>query len=116
VTLAEAEPLRHDVLLPSRAELQGTVTAASTGRGVAEATATLVDGAGHVVGSATTSPDGRFAFCDLPAGSYTLTASGYAPDVRVVHVGAGGTTDVRIILGGAGEPAPTLSQVAVAGD
>jgi EmrB/QacA subfamily drug resistance transporter len=116
VTLAEAEPLRHDVLLPSRAELQGTVTAASTGRGVADATATLVDGAGHVVGSATTSPDGRFAFCDLPAGSYTLTAAGYAPDVRVVQVAAGGTTDVRIVLGGAGEPALGLSQVAVAGD
>jgi len=99
VTLTDRAPLRHDVLLPQRAELRGTVRAQSTGRVVPEAVATLVDAGGRVVDSVTTTADGAFAFTDLPAGDYTLTASGYAPDVQVVRVVPGGTTDVRIALG-----------------
>jgi len=99
VTLTDRAPLRHDVLLPHRAELRGTVRAQSTGRVVPEAVATLVDAGGRVVDSVTTTADGAFAFTDLPAGDYTLTASGYAPDVQVVRVVPGGTTDVRIALG-----------------
>jgi len=99
VTLTDRAPLRHDVLLPHRAELRGTVRAESTGRVVPEAVATLVDAGGRVVDSVTTTADGAFAFTDLPAGDYTLTASGYAPDVQVVRVVPGGTTDVRIALG-----------------
>ncbi|GAA4553044.1 MFS transporter [Pseudonocardia xishanensis] len=122
VTLTDGSPLRHDVLLPHRAELRGTVTAEATGRAVPESVATLVDAAGRVVDSVTTAADGAFAFTDLPAGDYTLTAVGYAPDVQVVRVTPGGTTDVRIALGVSGvradaEPATGPIRVQpVAGD
>jgi hypothetical protein len=87
----------HDVELPRRARLVGTVVAASDGRGVAEALATLIDGRGTVVASTVTGPDGSFVFENLPGGTYTLTASGYAPVATVVQVGSGGvtTTDVE---------------------
>jgi predicted MFS family arabinose efflux permease len=103
VSLSDGAPLVHDVVLPNRAELRGTVTAASTGRGVPDAVATLVDAEGHVVASTGTDADGGFAFADLPSGTYTLTAAGYAPDVQVVRVDPGSTTEVRVALGA---PAP----------
>ena len=84
--------------LPQRARLVGTVTAASSGRPVEEATATLVDAGGVVVGTAVTDAEGAFDFADLPAGTYTLTARGYAPAVQTVHVAAGGTATAEITL------------------
>jgi EmrB/QacA subfamily drug resistance transporter len=103
VGLADGEAATVDLQLPVRAELRGTVTAARTGRRVAEAVATLISAEGEVVGTATTGVDGGFAFADLPAGTYTLTAAGYAPDVRSVRVEPGATTEVRVVLGA---PAP----------
>jgi len=84
--------------LPQRARLVGTVTAASSGRPVEEATATLVDAGGVVVGTAVTDAEGAFDFADLPPGTYTLTARGYAPAVQTVHVAAGGTATAEITL------------------
>jgi EmrB/QacA subfamily drug resistance transporter len=109
VTLDEGRPLVHDVELPNRATLLGTVTAEGSGRTVPDAVATLVDADGHVVGTATTDEAGRFGFDDLPAGRYTLTAAGYAPDVQVVRVDPGGTTDVRVALGPSSSPSPSSS-------
>ncbi|MCE0762753.1 MFS transporter [Pseudonocardia kujensis] len=109
VTLADGTPLVHDVVLPNRAELRGTVTAASSGRGVPDAVATLVGADGRVVASTSTDDEGGFAFADLPSGTYTLTAAGYAPDVQVVRVDPGSTTEVRVALGApapGGVPAP----------
>ncbi|MCE0768464.1 MFS transporter [Pseudonocardia kujensis] len=103
VRLDDGEAATVDLQLPVRAELRGTVSAERTGRGVAEAVATLISPEGEVVGAATTGADGGFAFADLPAGTYTLTASGYAPDVRSVRVAPGATTEVRVELG---PPAP----------
>ena len=103
VRVADGEAATVDLQLPVRAELRGTVTAARTGRVVAEAVATLISPEGEVVGTATTGADGGFAFADLPAGTYTLTAAGYAPDVRSVRVEPGTTTEVRVELGA---PAP----------
>ncbi|MFF3332956.1 MFS transporter [Streptomyces sp. NPDC002888] len=37
----------------------------------------LVDKAGNVIGTATTGPDGSYAFADLDTGDYSLIASGY---------------------------------------
>ena len=79
--------------LPQRSRLVGTVTAAGSGRPVEEATATLVDAGGVVVGTTVTDAEGTFSFADLSAGTYTLTARGYAPAVQTVHVAAGGTGD-----------------------
>lgn len=86
----------HDVELPRRARLVGTVVAASDGRGVGEALATLIDGRGTVVASTVTGPDGSFVFENLPGGTYTLTASGYAPVASVVQVGSGGVTTADV--------------------
>ncbi|GLL12514.1 hypothetical protein GCM10017577_36550 [Pseudonocardia halophobica] len=120
VTLTDEAPLVHDVVLPNRAGLRGTVTAASSGRGVPDAVATLVAADGRVVGSTTTDGEGGFAFADLPSGTYTLTAAGYAPDVQVVRVDPGGTTEVRVALGApapGGVPAPSgRAPQPVAGD
>ena len=91
--------LERDLELPRRSRLIGTVTAASTGRGVAEATATLVDAEGTVVGSTVTGTDGTFVFEDLAEGTYTLTASGYAPVAQVVQVAPGTEASAAVQLG-----------------
>jgi hypothetical protein len=73
--------------------------------------ATLVDGTGTVVGSTVTGPDGTFVFDDLAAGTYTLTASGYAPVAQVVHVTAGAQAAATVALGvPAAAPAPAAPQ------
>ncbi|MCW0213207.1 MAG: MFS transporter [Pseudonocardia sp.] len=104
VDLVDGVTAHRDLELPGGARLQGTVRAGGSGRVVPEAVATLVDERGQVVGSAVTGCDGVFAFDDLPSGSYTLTASGYGPDVQVVPVPAGGTATVRVALGPATVP------------
>jgi hypothetical protein len=104
VELLDGLTTERDLELPRRARLEGTVRAGGTGRTVPDAVATLVDERGQVVGSSVTGPDGTFGFDDLPRGTYTLTASGYAPDVQVVQVPAGGTASVRVALGPATGP------------
>jgi EmrB/QacA subfamily drug resistance transporter len=91
--------IERDLELPRRSRLLGTVTAASTGRGVAEANATLVDASGTVVGSTVTGADGTFVFEDLAEGTYTLTASGYAPVTQVVQVTPGVEASAAVQLG-----------------
>jgi hypothetical protein len=59
---------------------------------VAHALATLIDAEGAVVGSRLSGPDGTFAFEGLPAGSYTLATSGYAPVANVVALEPGRVT------------------------
>ncbi|GAA4544698.1 MFS transporter [Pseudonocardia xishanensis] len=102
VELRSGSTTDHDVQLPQRARLTGTVVAASDGHGIGEALATLIDGEGAVVATAVTGPDGSFVFEDLPGGTYTLTASGYAPVATVVQVGAGGVTTADVAF-----PAPS---------
>ncbi|GAY08427.1 MFS transporter [Pseudonocardia sp. N23] len=103
----------HDVELPRRARLLGTVVAGSTGRGVPEALATLIDPSGNVVGSTVTDADGTFAFDDLAEGTYTITASGYAPTASVVQVTAGGasTTEIAFAAPVVAGSAPVAPQV-----
>ncbi|MCW0213037.1 MAG: carboxypeptidase-like regulatory domain-containing protein, partial [Pseudonocardia sp.] len=96
IELGTGTTVDRDVALPRRARLIGTVVAASDGRGVAEALATLIDARGTVVASTVTGPDGSFAFEDLPGGTYTLTASGYAPVASIVTVGAGELTSADV--------------------
>ncbi|MDT7613203.1 MAG: hypothetical protein QOF00_650 [Pseudonocardiales bacterium] len=106
VRLDVGATVERDLELPRRSRLVGTVTAASNGRGVAEAIATLVDVEGTVVGSTVTGPDGSFVFEDLAGGTYTLTASGYAPVAQVVQLTAGGQSTASVELG---SPAPAAS-------
>lgn len=92
----DGQPVERDVTMPGRAGLTGTAVAASGGHRVAGAVTALIDADGRTVATSVTGTDGRFAFTDLPAGTYTLTASGHAPVVTVVQVGAGATTSVDV--------------------
>lgn len=100
----------RDIVMPGRSGLTGTASAAAGGGQVAGALATLVDADGRTIASAVTGPDGGFAFGDLPAGTYTLTAAGYAPVVTVVQVGAGATTTVDVEFPEPGRPAQEAGQ------
>ncbi|WP_432563382.1 MMPL family transporter [Kineococcus sp. SYSU DK003] len=97
--LPHGQDLTHDVTLSHGGRLVGTVAAASDGRGVAEASVTLVDGGGAVVESTTTEADGTFSFDDLSGGRYTLTAAGFSPVATSVDVPEGGHRDVEVRLG-----------------
>jgi uncharacterized protein YfaS (alpha-2-macroglobulin family) len=92
---------RFDVVLRSNATVAGTVRAARSGLPVAEASVTLVDGYGNVAGSALTGEDGRYEFAGLPPGTYTLTASGFAPVASRIDL-VGERTDRDIMLGDPG--------------
>lgn len=100
----DGHPIEHDVTMPGRSGLAGTAIAGSGGHLVAGAVATLIDADGRTVATSVTGPDGRFSFGDLPAGSYTLTASGHAPVVTVVQVGTGRTTAVDVEFPEPGRP------------
>jgi EmrB/QacA subfamily drug resistance transporter len=106
VRLGVDATVEHNLDLPLRSRLVGTVVAAGSGRGIHEATATLVDAEGVIVASMLTGTDGSFAFDDLPAGTYTLTARGYAPVAQTVHVTAGVQATADIALGSVTAPTP----------
>ena len=87
---------RIEVDLDSGAQLQGVVRAPHGP--LADARVTLVDGAGNVVGTATTGADGAYAFTDLDSGEYTVIATGYAPVATALTVGGRGVDDHDIEL------------------
>jgi EmrB/QacA subfamily drug resistance transporter len=76
-----------EVELPAGARLHGTVRAGTDDLLLADARVTLVDAAGNVVATATTGPDGAYAFEDLDPGPYTVIASGYPPVAMAVAAG-----------------------------
>jgi EmrB/QacA subfamily drug resistance transporter len=78
-----------EIELSGGARLTGTATAGPDGRPVHDARVTLVDSAGTVVGMTTTDDTGAYSFGDLPAGEYTVIASGYPPVSGHRQVGAG---------------------------
>ncbi|MCW2877404.1 MAG: transporter [Sphaerisporangium sp.] len=69
---------RQDVELLPGVRVRGTVRVRNGGP-LADARVTLLDGAGNVIGSATTGEDGEYAFADLTGGQYTVIATGYPP-------------------------------------
>ncbi|CAM5401487.1 MFS transporter OS=Streptomyces alboniger OX=132473 GN=CP975_17060 PE=4 SV=1 [Streptomyces alboniger] len=77
---------RLDVALWPGAVLRGTVRTGADRRALTDAMVTLVDKAGNVIGTATTGPDGGYAFTDLDAGDYSVIASGYPPVAAPVSV------------------------------
>jgi hypothetical protein len=106
VWLEDGATIERNLDLPQRSRLVGTVTAAGSGQPVDQATTTLVDAGGTVVASTVTGPDGGFAFDDLAAGTYTLTARGYAPVAQTVHVTAGVQATADVSLGSAAVARP----------
>ncbi|MDL5157711.1 MSCRAMM family protein [Actinomycetospora termitidis] len=88
----------RDISLVSQLRLTGVVRSASGGRPVAEALATLVGADGNVVGAAVTGTDGTFDFPEVAPGTYTITASGYAPVASEIEVGTGRPSEVTLTL------------------
>lgn len=88
---------RLDVALWPGAVLRGTVRVGADRRPLTQARVTLVDKAGNVIGTATTGPDGGYAFTDLDEGEYSVIASGYPPVAAPVAVdGPGREFDVEL--------------------
>lgn len=100
VEVPDSGALACDLTLSAGGRLTGTVVSAS-GRPVADASLTLVDGFGQVAGGLTTGEDGRYAFDDVDAGRYTLTASGYAPVACEITVEDEQVDSREIVLGAA---------------
>ncbi|GHH06139.1 MFS transporter [Streptomyces lanatus] len=92
---------RIEVDLEAGAQLQGVVRAPHGP--LADARVTLVDAAGNVVGTATTGPDGAYAFTDLDGGEYTVIATGYPPVATALTLTGRGNDDHDIELAHPGE-------------
>ncbi|MFE0510826.1 MFS transporter [Streptomyces sp. NPDC058964] len=92
---------RIEVDLDAGAQLQGVVRAPHGP--LADARVTLVDAAGNVVGTATTGPDGAYAFADLDGGEYTVIATGYPPVATALAVHGAGVDGHDIELAHPGE-------------
>jgi hypothetical protein len=88
----------RDIALATQLRLTGVVRSASGGRPVGEALATLVGSDGNYVGAAVTGDDGTFTFPEVAPGTYTITASGYAPVASEIEVGAGQRAEVTLTL------------------
>jgi EmrB/QacA subfamily drug resistance transporter len=99
VEVPESGALACDLTLTGGGRLTGTVVAATDGRAVREATVTLVDADGQVVGTTVTGEDGEYLFGDLGAGRYTVTAAGYAPVALDVVVEEDAVSALPVTLG-----------------
>ncbi|HEX5114097.1 MAG TPA: MFS transporter [Pseudonocardiaceae bacterium] len=78
-----------EIALSGGARLTGTATGGPDRRPIRDARVTLVDAGGTVVGMTTTDDTGGYSFGELPAGEYTVIASGYPPVSSHHQVGAG---------------------------
>ncbi|MFF3848647.1 MFS transporter [Streptomyces sp. NPDC002328] len=101
VEIAVTGVTRTEVVLDAGARLQGVVRAPHGP--LADARVTLVDGAGNVVGTATTGADGAYAFTDLDGGEYTVIATGYPPAATALTVSGPGVDGHDIELAHPGE-------------
>ena len=96
-TVPEGETVSLDFLLEAASEftVSGTVTNAETGEPVQGATV----GLGSPIEPVTTDADGTFSFADVPAGTYTLTATAgacAAPYSESLTVDGDETVDVAL--------------------
>ncbi len=101
VEVAGTGVTRVEIDLDAGARLQGVVRAPHGP--LADARVTLVDAAGNVVGTATTGPDGAYAFTDLSGGEYTVIATGYPPVATALTVTGPGVDAHDIELAHPGE-------------
>jgi EmrB/QacA subfamily drug resistance transporter len=94
-------PVDFDVVLAGTGGLVGVVTALG-GAPVVEATVTLADTRGEVVGSRSTDVGGSYQFRELVGGDYTLvvSAASHRPTALPVRIGDSGTTRQDVELAG----------------
>jgi Carboxypeptidase regulatory-like domain len=97
VTIAEGSAATRDVELAFGGRLEGAARTPA-GRPVPDARITVLDAAGNVTAAATTGPDGRYVLENLPAGEYTVIASGYPPVAASLRLAPGRdhALDVRL--------------------
>jgi EmrB/QacA subfamily drug resistance transporter len=96
LTVPDSGVLRHDVELASSVLLAGTARTEGD-RVVPDARITVLDAEGNVAAVARTDGDGRYLVSDLPAGAYTVVASGYPPATSQVEL-TGGEADHDVRL------------------
>ncbi|MEU3625571.1 MFS transporter [Amycolatopsis coloradensis] len=97
LTATGAGVLRHDVELVSTILLSG-VARTDGDRVVPDARITVLDSSGGVAAVARTDAEGNYTVSDLPAGTYTVIASGYPPATSRVELLGGDQAehDVRL--------------------
>ncbi|WIY04674.1 MFS transporter [Amycolatopsis mongoliensis] len=96
LTVPDSGVLRHDVELSSSVQLTG-VARTEGDRVVPDARITVLDAEGNVAAVARTDGEGRYLVSDLPAGAYTVVASGYPPATSQVELTGGEAGhDVRL--------------------
>lgn len=97
LTATGAGVLRHDVELVSTILLSG-VARTDGDRVVPDARITVLDSSGGVAAVARTDAEGNYTISDLPAGTYTVIASGYPPATSRVELLGGDQAehDVRL--------------------
>lgn len=95
--IAQGGSLRHDVELLSTILLSG-VARTDGDRIVPDARITVLDESGGVAAVARTDTEGNYTISDLPAGTYTVIASGYPPATSRVELLGGDQAehDVRL--------------------
>ncbi|WP_433870640.1 MFS transporter [Saccharopolyspora sp. CA-218241] len=98
VEVADGRQQTLDVALQDGGRLTGVVRSAELGVAVPDARVTLLDGGGAVVAATTTDADGGYSFTDLPAGEYTVIATGYPPNASSLRL-AGEHNEHDIALG-----------------
>ncbi|MBU3067076.1 MFS transporter [Nocardia sp. NEAU-G5] len=111
--LVGARPQRVEIALPSSGELTGAVRRAGSGAPIAEATVTLTNTRGEVVGAAVTGEDGAYA-CGVTPGVHTVVAvaANMRPAAGTLTVPESGMLRHDIEL----EPTAVLAGAVQAGD
>jgi hypothetical protein len=98
------ETVRHDMTVAGVGGMTGTVRLSGTGAPVPDATITVTDVQGEVVGSARTGAEGDFSFISLPEGMYTLVVSApsHQPAAAAVTIRQGAQARQDLVLAARG--------------
>ena len=98
VTVPQGGEERLDLELEGGGRLTGIARSGRYGNPVREALITFVDSSGAVLTTTVTDADGAYTLEDLPAGEYTVIASGFPPVASSVRVdpAAEGRHDVEL--------------------
>ncbi len=96
--------VRHDMTVAGVGGLVGSVRLSDSGRPVVDATITITDIQGEVVGTARTGREGGFSFISLPEGTYTLvvSAASHQPTAAAVTIRQGGQSRQDVVLAARG--------------